>query len=353
MESSLTLHNLILALFVVLVLVLLLTAGLLAISYYKFKKISTRQRWLQIIDEKITQTIVDGYQPVTKGEDLAALLKNKAFRLLLLESLVASTRKFSGSAAEELIRLYIALNLKKDALEKLNKGNKIYQISEGIQELTAMKTLEVLPEIPDYLSNPNEQIYQEAQYALVRLKGFEGLSFLHDLSNTLSDWQQMRILDAIRDIPDTKRYLIADWLKSTNNSVIIFTLRLIRTKQLLGFYNNVAALITHPNQKVRIQTVKTLQALENEKTLDLLINIFEKDEVSVQKEILKALKISKNKNSETFLKLQLLHNQSSQLKMIAAEALSQLDESHFLHSLKNDADPTVSLIVKHILQEKI
>ena len=38
--------------------------------------------------------------------------------------------------------------------------------------------------------------------------------------------------------------------------------------------------------------------------------------------------------------------------MIAAEALSQLDESHFLHSLKNDADPTVSLIVKHILQEK-
>jgi len=353
MEGSLTLQNLMLALFVVLVLVMVLIAGLLIFSYFKYKTINNRQQWLEIIEDKITRTIVDGYQTTHEDEKLHKLLNNKKFRLLFLESLVASTRRFAGSATEELLKLFHQLDLKQDALNKLNKRKSIHHISDGIQELTAMKTQEVLPEIQSFLNNPNPQIYQEAQYAMVILKGFDGLKFLNTLSHPLSDWQQMRILETIKTVPQEKKSAFVNWLHSSNVTVVEFALRLIRKMQMLEFYKDAEKLLYHPATKVRVQVIKTLQALENENTAILLTTIYKQEELMVQKEILKVLKISKNKKSDDFFKDQLLHHPSSQIKMIAAEALSEIGENQYLHSLKNSTDTPVPLIVKHVLQEKI
>lgn len=353
MDHFYTLHNLLVALIIILVLVLFLIIGVLIFGYYKYKNIQNRDRWSSLIDDTIMGAIIDGVPSVVNNPELQNLLKKKQFRLLFLESLVATTRRFSGAAVQEIYKLFHALDLKNDALDNLSSKNKKHLIAGGIQELTAMKALDALPEIEKSLQNPNPVIFQEGQYAMINLKGFEGLKFLDTLTHPLSDWQQMRLLDAIKMIPAEEKDTLCNWLESSNESIVVFTLRLIRKLQLFEYYNNVESLQNHPSQKIKIQVYKTLQALENENTVDELIQAFETEEVTVQKEILKALKVSKNNKSEEFLKLQLTEHPFPSVRLIAAEALLELGKRPFLESLKYSHDTTISNIVKHTLAEKV
>lgn len=353
MDSSLSLHHLIIALFLVLLLVLVLIAGVITFSYLKYKSILDRKTWMQLIEGKIIQTVVEGYQPLTTDSSLTVHLQNASFRLLFIEALIASTKQFSGAALKELAKLFKELDAQGDTFQKLSKGNRIQFISDSIQGLADLSNTQILPEIEHYLNDPNPAIYLEAQYAMVQFKGFDGLSFLNQLTHLLSDWQQMRLLSSIKHVPPASTNMIYEWLRSENPTTVIFTIRLIRKFQLLEFYSAIEALQRHPVLKVRVQVVKALQALENEHTIPTLIQLFQTEEVPVQKEILKALKISKNKMSISFLKEQLIGNPSTALQVIAAEVLLELGETEFLASLRRDTSTTVATIVKHVLQDKV
>lgn len=353
MEGSLTLHNLIIALVVVLVLVLFLVFGVLIVGFKKYKIIRDRQVWSSFIEEKITQAIVEGVEPLLHDSELNALLKKKSFRRLFLESLVTTTRRFSGAAVQDVYKLFQLFDLKSDSVGKLSKKNKKYIVAGGIQELTAMRSEDVLPQIQDSLTSPNQVVYQEAQYSMVALQGFNGLFFLNNLPHILSDWQQMRLLDSLKSIPADSAASISSWLQSDNESIRIFCLRLIRKFQLLEYYSDVEIILSHPAPKVRIQAIKTLQALENDCTINQLIAVFENEELNVQKEIIKVFKIAKSKQSEAFLKLQLCNHSSTKIKLLAAETLMDLGEKVYLHHLACTAPEPIPHIVKHALQEKI
>jgi hypothetical protein len=353
MEGSLTLYHLIIALVVVLILVLILVVGVITVGLKKYKVIHDRQIWSHFIDEKITQAIVEGSEPVFHDIELNRLLEQKPFRLLFLESLVMTTRRFSGTAVQEVYKLFHHFNLKAESLEKLAQHNKKYIVAGGIQELTAMKSDDVLSQIQDSLKSPNQVVYQEAQYSMVALQGFNGLFFLNDLTHILSDWQQMRLLDSLKSIPTDSSASILSWLQNDNDSIRIFCLRLIRKFQLLEYYTIVESLLQHPIPKVRIQAIKTLQALENNDTISQLICVFGQEVIRVQKEIIKVFKIAKSKESIAFLKEQLSTHPSTKINLLAAETLLELGEKTYLHELKYTASEPISLIVKHALQEKV
>ncbi|MFD2553596.1 HEAT repeat domain-containing protein [Sphingobacterium tabacisoli] len=353
MLDLITLHELILAVIVVLIFVLILVISVLIFSFFRYKSLQHRQSWTTIIQQKITEVIVDGAERLPKDTSFALYLKIPSFRRYFLSTLVSSERKFTGKAREEVSRLFKVFNLEAEAWKKM-RSKRDYLIAGGIQELTAMRVEQALPQISELLKYPQRQVYQEAQYAIVSFKGFEGLFFLDELQHPLSDWQQLRLLRSIEEVPDTHFEHINKWLGSRNESVVIFTLRLIGQFQLLTYYQEVLMLLDHDMVTVRKHAVRILQNLENQSTVNQLLTVFDNQCIEVQLEILKALKASKSKQTELFLQEQLRSHPDIGIKISAAEALMVLEGQSYLRAIVTSPETSSQIIqiVNHALQEK-
>jgi len=353
MHHHIELHELILAIVIVLILVLLLIITVLGYSFYSYRILHNRQSWRQIIEYKILETIVGSDESNDRDREFAKHLQEPSFRALFLDVLVDSDRKFSGAAKQSINRLFHDFKLEAEAWRKL-QHRKAYLVAGGVQELAAMNVEQAIPEITDKLNDPRTAVYQEAQYAIVSFKGYEGLGFLEHFSRPLSDWQQLRLLYSIHDIPERSDLHVDTWLKSTNDSVVIFTLRLIRKFRLMTCYTEVFHLLDHQSTKVRVQAIRTLQAIENSTTIQQFISIFDQQPIEAQNEILKAMKVARSRECERFLKDQLWNHSEVSIKISAAEVLVVLGEMQYLHDISQNEDTYDELkqIIKHALQEK-
>ncbi|UIR54875.1 hypothetical protein LZQ00_11355 [Sphingobacterium sp. SRCM116780] len=354
MLQFITIHELVLAITIVFILVLLLIIIVLLYSVYKYRVLHNRQIWTHIIESKITSFIVEDQNFLDTDESFLNHLQVPAFRSLFLDLLVKSEQKFSGVAHEQITHIFQLFQLEDEAWRNLHK-KKSYLIAGGIQELTAMRVERALPMFISLLAHPQQHVYQEAQYAIVSFKGFEGLNFLETLVQPLSDWQQLRLLRSITDIPNLQIFRIYSWLESSNASVTIFTLRLIRKFQLLSFYEAVLKLLNHSMLTVKIEVVRTLQALENIDTVNQLMGSFPHQPQSIQIEILKALKVSKNLQTEQFLKEQLWQHPANSIKIASAEVLVCLGQRQYLRDMAWEISTPAQFkqIINHALQEKI
>lgn len=331
----------------ILILVVLLK-GLLQYRQFRNEKI-----WTKLIDKKVSEAIVYGKEN-TEDKCFDAFESKTSFRDLFLDKLVASEKKFSGIAQHEIRDLFEDYDLKKEAIQKINQ-KKPYLIAGGIQELTAMKVVEMLPKIETFLSHKDPQVYLEAQYAVVSFKGFEGLEFLNSSTNIISEWQQLRLLLSVPNIPENCDETIKSWLASSNTSVVIFVLSLLRKFQMLSFYGIVLNLLGHPADEVRIHALRTLQSLENEHTALELMDVFPSQSNDVQLEIMKILKFLKDTRNRDFFDTQLMQNPEIGIKILSAEGLCALGEENNLRVILHDENSPEFLvqIIKHALQEKI
>ncbi len=353
MHHHIELHELILAIVIVLILVLLLIITVLAYSFYSYRILHNRHSWRQIIEYKIMETIVGSDESDDRDREFAEHLKEPSFRALFLDVLVDSDRKFSGGAKQSINRLFHDFKLEDEAWRKL-RHRRAYLVAGGVQELAAMNVEQAIPEITDKLNDPRTAVYQEAQYAIVSFKGYEGLGFLEHFDRPLSDWQQLRLLYSIHDIPESSDLHIDTWIKSTNDTVVVFTLRLIRKFRLMTCYTEVFHLLSYSSTKVRIQAIRTLQAIENSTTIQQFMSIFDQQPIEVQNEILKAMKVARSRECVRFLKDQLWNHIAVSIKISAAEVLVVLGEEQYLRDISQNEDTYDELIqiIKHALQEK-
>ncbi|MBO9691041.1 HEAT repeat domain-containing protein [Chryseobacterium sp.] len=347
-------HFLFLVFLGMLSLVLLLIIAVLIYSFYQYRESAQASRWSEVINKRISEVIVYGEEKISADSNFSEASGSPLFRNLFLQKLAESEKKFSGAAQEKLKDLFREYGLQEEALKKLHQ-KKIHLIAGGIQELTAMNVEDALPKISTFLSHPSAQVYQEAQYAMVHFKGFEGLHFLNSITSKISEWQQLRLLISITHIPENSGDTIKSWMESSNDSVVIFTLKLLRKFQMLSLYSSVIDLLEHPSSEVRIQTVQTLLSLENPSTIAHLMEVYPDQPTEVQKEILRVIKKSKDQCSTDFLKDQLLNTSDSGVKVCAAEALCALEKQDYLAEISQQETTSEELIqiIKYALQEKI
>ncbi|CAA7194610.1 HEAT repeat domain-containing protein [Chryseobacterium potabilaquae] len=347
-------HFLFLAFLGMLSLVLLLIIIVLSYGFSQYTESVRIFKWSEIINKKILEIIVYDKEDLPSNDTFSAFSHDSSFRNLFLTKLINSERKFSGVAKDKIRDLFQEYKLENEAFKKLDKKN-VYLVSGGIQELTAMNVKKAVPKISSFLTFPFAQVYQEAQYAMVYFKGFEGLFFLDTTTTKISEWQQLRLLLSISDIPENHYDDMERWLESTNDSVVIFTLRLLRKFQILSFYSVIDKLLDHPSVEVKIQVVQTLLSLENASTIQYLVEVYPTQEVEIQLEILKAMKISKDQCCISFLKKELWENPHIGIKVGAAEALFSLGHQEYLLEMVKDESLSEELIqiIKYALQEKV
>lgn len=347
-------HFFVLVLLGILLLVVALIIGVLLYGFFQYRQSVRLSGWLELINQKISQVIVYDEQDQPDTLSFHQLSQNRVFRNLFLQRLVDSEKKFSGMAKDRLKGLFDQYGLHREAERKLGR-KKAFLIAGGIQELAVMDARDALPRISGFLFHPSPQVYQEAQYAMVNLKGFEGLAFLDTAEGKISEWQQLRLLLSVNSIPENSVPAIKSWLASSNDSVVVFTLKLIRKFQLLSFYPDVTELLEHGSSEVRIFAVQTLLSLDNPSTMKALTEAYPRQPLEVQAEMIRAMKVSKDRRTTDLLKKELSENPSPGIKVHAAEALFLLgDQAYLTEQMKREAaSEELIQIIKYALQEKV
>lgn len=200
-------------------------------------------------------------------------MKEKYKRRIILNVLRDLKNEMSGEIAGAINYVYHSLGFLHFTKEKLKHSNwKIVAI--GIRDLKEFEVKSAQKSVLSFINHPIEEVRREAQLYMIQVFKFEGLSFLDQLKQPLSTWDQILILGLLRhfenqDIPDTSK-----WLSSENTSVVAFALHLITIYNQFQMEAQLINLLDHPSQTLRIRTIEVLTYFQSSEAKRLLKDRF-------------------------------------------------------------------------------
>ncbi len=251
--------------------------------------------------------------------------KNKSDRDLFISELAETSRKFRGTTMENILWLFEKLNLEKQLLKSLDQ-KKWHKKAKAIQQLTYLQQKKSFKNIFSFTNDENDLLRMEAQIALVKMMGFEGLKFLNKITHPVSEWQQIRLIEELSNHDVTQLENISEWLRSQNSSVVNFALRLVEIYRLYDFYDEVKHCLSHNSYTVCKTAVVTISQISNEGTAGLLVTHYPGYDTSTQIKILKILQVDGTKEQLPFL-FSLLNNADDSYKLEAAKAIVKINET--------------------------
>jgi hypothetical protein len=251
--------------------------------------------------------------------------KNKSDRDLFISELAETSRKFRGTTMENILWLFEKLNLEKQLLKSLDQ-KKWHKKAKAIQQLTYLQQKKSFKNIFSFTNDENDLLRMEAQIALVKMMGFEGLKFLNKITHPVSEWQQIRLIEELSNHDVTQLENISEWLRSKNSSVVNFALRLVEIYRLYDFYDEVKHCLSHNSYTVCKTAVVTISQISNEGTAGLLVTHYPGYDTSTQIKILKILQVDGTKEQLPFL-FSLLNNADDSYKLEAAKAIVKINET--------------------------
>lgn len=289
----------------------------------KNKRDREKVRWQVKTNVLITKTVFFE-EPVANfaipiNTRIRGLLKKSAFRQTLINELLIIGKSLAGTAGDNLVALYNQLGLEKDSVKKLN-NSKWHKKAKGIQELAIMHQEDHYPVLYELTNHKNEYIRMEAQTSLVKVHGFEGLSFLNGITYPISEWHQINLLMELSTVPASDFIGIESWLKSNNDTVIIFALKLSASYHQFQLYDKIVECLKHPNPKVRLQCIRCLKEIYEDTTAFHLMRVYNTEPKNHQIAILIALREIASPDSIPFLEKQ-LNSEDNQIKLSATRAL--------------------------------
>lgn len=247
--------------------------------------------------------------------------RSRVDRNFMIEELAETCKKFSGNTMTNLHWLFQKTDLKKELLHHLN-DKRWYIKAKAVQQLAYLQQKDQIPNIFRLANHNNDLVRMEAQVATVKLIGFEGLRFLNVIGYPISEWQQLRLIQELSGHSIEKFDNIGNWLKSKNDGVVEFALRLVEIYQRYEFYNAVEQCLSHSSVSICRQAVVTISKISNERTAGILVSYYENSPSSIQLLILKIFQIIGTENEASFLLSQLNHADDS-FKLEAAKALQK------------------------------
>ena len=248
-------------------------------------------------------------------------------RKVIISTLLKLRSEISGEMGESIDTLFVKLGLLRYSLAKLR--NKEWDvIAIGIRELTQFKIKAVHKIIMNNINHPKREVRKEMQLYLVYLYAFNGLEFLNVLKTPLSEWDQIQLLEILQLKIDAQVADIRPWLKSSNDSVVIFTLKLAKVYNQFEVKEELIELLNHKSEEVRINVINTLSHLHIFEAKTILKNNF--NELSDEEQIafLKMMENVYDYDDKSFL-LEHIHHQNFEIKLIVSEILKNINFEEF------------------------
>lgn len=187
-------------------------------------------------------------------------IENRLKRKIIITTFLKLKNEISGETADAIQNLYYQTGLINSAISKL-KSKKWDAVARAIRELTQFEIKEAHDEIIQLINHPRKEVRNEIQKYLVQLFRFEGLKFLDLLENSLSEWNQIQLLEILNKFHNLEVPDMGNWLRSKNDSVVLFTLKLVRKYNQFEVEDAIIALFNHPNTEIRIEAINIVSHL--------------------------------------------------------------------------------------------
>ncbi len=220
--------------------------------------------------------------------EIRDLLREDFNRKILVQILLDLRKDVSGDTQKRLFKLYQDLGLEKDAFKKLESW-RWEVISKGILQLTLMQVEEAYSFIVKFINDRRGTIRKQAEIATVTLKHGGINYFLDTTKYKISEWQQLKLLDVLRNKEDFKPPRFKAWLTSTNKHVVLFALRLIKYYNQNDANASLIELVKHKDQQVGQQAIDCIKEFHVIEALPILKGIFWKCSVDTKIAILGAI----------------------------------------------------------------
>ena len=125
-----------------------------------------------------------------------------------------------------------------------------------------------------FTNDKDAMVRMEAQTAMVRMQGYEGLQFFDTLTYPLSEWHQLNLLHLLGSKPLTAETPVFNWLKSVNPTVIQFALKLIAEQHASEYEPQVLECLAHTADIVRREAILCLGQIPSATSSEVLKNQF-------------------------------------------------------------------------------
>ncbi len=332
------------------VITLLLVSQVYIYLYIKKRRFRIISQINHQINEWIGMIISEKEFPVIDlTKELKLYLKKEKNREFLIDNLIKIRKNLTGSAAQSIVELYKNLQLKDDSIARF-KSYAWHKKAKGIYELYMMDQEAELPDIYLYTNSKNEYIRMEAQTAIIGFWGFEGLTFLESLEEPLHEWQQLKLLEQLSTLDIVPLQNLSLWLRSGNEYVKHFALKLTDIYRQLDMHDLVADCLQSANVKIRAQAIKSLGRIADDSTAEILISHYPTETNDNKKKILQQLATIGNNNITSFLE-EVLKEDDDFLKLEATRALVAVNNDVKILN-KFQADKTMASIARQIQYEQ-
>ncbi|WP_149303210.1 HEAT repeat domain-containing protein [Pareuzebyella sediminis] len=233
--------------------------------------------------------------------EIRELLKVDFDRKVLTEILLDLRKDVSGDTQRKLFDLYQDLGLEKDAFRKLESW-RWELVSKGILELTEMNVESAYSFIIKFINDKRSTIRKQAEIATVTLKP-EGINyFLDSTKYKISEWQQLKLLDVIRNQENYTPPRFKNWLTSTNRHVVLFALRAIKYYHQNDAKNALIELVKHRNNQIKQEAIGCIKEFHVVDSLPVLKQVFWKGNLDVKIAILDTISELGTESDIEFLK---------------------------------------------------
>lgn len=249
-------------------------------------------------------------------------------RKIIISILDNLMNEISGEMSESIKVLYCKTGLMDYAMLKLKNKN-WYIIAKGIRELTRFKIEKSHHEISKFIKHPRVEVRKETQLYLVNMFKFEGLSFLNNLNTPLSEWQQVQLLEVLNKFEDQQICDIKPWLKSANNTVVLFALKLAQIYNQFEVKDTLMDLLPHENKNIRIRTIEVLTDLYGIEAKDRLKANFNGLSLEEQISFFELLEKLVVPSDEPFVEKHLFHK-DFEIQLLALKILKSINIDKYI-----------------------
>jgi hypothetical protein len=288
---------------------------------------SVRERKIKALSEKYQNLLAEYvcYDDASSAipEEIRKIGNDRLKRSVLISQIIRLNKNLFGVAKERLRDLFMKLNLNEDSVRYV-KNPKWHIQAKGFRQLAQMNITDANNLIEDKLNSENEILSFEAQLAMVQLNHDAPFSFLGKIKKYFPLWNQLNIQILINS-NNIKVPEFSGWLKSANNNVVVFALRMIRIFQQQKAFADIIPLLNHIDAEVKNNSIITLGRLGLNEASLFLKNIYSGSADKTKILILKALQNLPDESNIKFLGDALLDNDNN-IKIEAAKALLCIGE---------------------------
>lgn len=276
-------------------------------------------------------------------------VKDKAKRKVIISILYKLMNEVSGEMSDYIQTLYHETGLINFAIDKLYNKN-WYIAAKGIGELTRFNIEHVNNKVSEYASHPRNEVRNEAHLYLVNLFRFEGLKFLNNLTTPLSEWAQVQLLETLQKFDDQQICDIKPWLKSSNNSVVLFALKLAEIYNQFEVKEILMELLEHENKLIRISSIEVLSNLYGIEAKEMLKANFKDLSLEEQISFFEMLEKLVIPSDEPFIEKHLFHK-NFEIQLLALKILKSINIDKFMglneRPIKEKANPELLKFVQN------